>query len=378
MPVPVSAFDVKPWTRPAETTESLDWAPLKTIDLSVFDQPGGKEKLADDLRDSAKNVGFWVVTGHGIPDDEVLRQLSIANTFFHLPLEEKKKYPCDFSTGDYFGYREPTRTIGSTNVKENMEMLNIPKYTTNDDYKDIPKHDIIKAYEDEIAVFHRKLFENVAAKLFVLLALILELPEDYLLNAHAYDRKSEDHLRYMIYHPRTLEERKAVNDGRGGGHTDFGSLTLLFSQNVAGLQIRTPSGEWKYVKPAPGGITVNSADVLQFLTKGYIKSTIHRVVGPPHDQSSIERLGLLYFVRPNDDVPIVPVPSPVLDREGLLTEEDKKAQQHPEKAPTGYAWTRARVENAHNRAKLSVSYEDTSEKDRVFDFKGLAVPTRWD
>ncbi|KAK1223450.1 hypothetical protein PQX77_013689, partial [Marasmius sp. AFHP31] len=126
MPVPVSAFDVKPWTRPAETTEPLDWAPLKTIDLSVFDQPGGKEKLAEDLRDSAKNVGFWVVTGHGIPDEEVLRQLSIANTFFHLPLEEKKKYPCDFSTGDYFGYREPTRTIGSTNVKENMEMLNIP------------------------------------------------------------------------------------------------------------------------------------------------------------------------------------------------------------------------------------------------------------
>lgn len=53
-----------------------------------------------------------------------------------------------------------------------------------------------------------------------------------------------------------------------GGHTDFGSLTLLFSQHVAGLQIRTPEGEWKYVKPVSGGITCNAADTLSFLTNG--------------------------------------------------------------------------------------------------------------
>lgn len=52
--------------------------------------------------------------------------------------------------------------------------------------------------------------------------------------------------------------------------TDFGSLTLLFSQHVAGLQIRTPEGEWKYVKPVPGGITCNAADTLSFITKGTI------------------------------------------------------------------------------------------------------------
>ncbi|KAJ7719824.1 hypothetical protein B0H16DRAFT_1794257 [Mycena metata] len=46
-----------------------------------------------------------------------------------------------------------------------------------------------------------------------------------------------------------------------------GSLALLFSQNVAGLQICTPQGEWKFFKPVPGVITVNSTDVLQFLTK---------------------------------------------------------------------------------------------------------------
>ena len=52
-----------------------------------------------------------------------------------------------------------------------------------------------------------------------------------------------------------------------GGHTDFGSLTLLFSQHIAGLQILTPEGEWKYVKPSPGGIT--TAWSTQYYSRDY-------------------------------------------------------------------------------------------------------------
>jgi len=94
------------------------------------------------------------------------------------------------------------------------------------------------------------------------------LPENYLADAHAYDEDSDDHLRYMIYNVRTQEEWDKAQAFTKGGHTDFGSLTLLFSQHVAGLQIRTPEGTWKYVKPVEGGITCNAADTLTFLTKG--------------------------------------------------------------------------------------------------------------
>lgn len=132
----------------------------------------------------------------------------------------------------------------------------------------MPKHRIVRQNYDEIASFHRDLFDNVIRKLFVLMAIILELPEDYLVNAHAYDQLSDDHLRYMIYNTRTQEEWDKAQGYSKGGHTDFGSLTLLFSQHVAGLQIRTPEGEWKWVKPVDGGITCNAADTLSFLTNG--------------------------------------------------------------------------------------------------------------
>ena len=152
-------------------------------------------------------------------------------------------------------------------------MLNIPKAIPEMDH--VPKHDLIAENYEEIASFHRELFDKVIRKLFILISIVLELPEDYMLKLHDYDQISDDHLRYMIYNVRTQDEWDRAQNYSTGGHTDFGSLTLLFSQHIAGLQIRTPEGEWKYVKPVDGGITCNAADTLSFLTKGM---AIFRVV----------------------------------------------------------------------------------------------------
>ncbi|KAH7357559.1 gibberellin 2-oxidase [Pyrenochaeta sp. MPI-SDFR-AT-0127] len=358
---------IKPWSRPQETKEDLDWAPLTTIDLSQFDEPGGKQKLAGQLYDAITRVGFWIVTNTGIEDDRVLKQFSIGNTFFKEYLEEKRRFPCNFAEGEYFGYRENSRWIGDTGVKENIEMLNI--------HKDIPawsnvgKHKVIEQNWDEVRQFHKDVHEKVARKLFTLMSIILELPENYLADAHAYEEVSDDHLRYMIYNVRTQDEWDRAQAYSKGGHTDFGSLTLLFSQHVAGLQIRTPEGEWKYVKPVEGGITCNAADTLTFLTNGFIKSTVHRVVTPPKDQIDIPRLGLLYFSRPGDKTPMRTVPSPLLDRLGLVSEKDKDLSRP---VPTGTEYVRARVKDVHHKTVID-KREGTS-----FQFKGLEVKNYYD
>ncbi|KAH8690019.1 gibberellin 2-oxidase [Talaromyces proteolyticus] len=360
-PIPIKA-----WARPDPTAVDLDWAPLVQIDLSRFDEPGGKEELARQLYDAVTRVGFWVVVGHGIEDERVLQQFSIGNAFFKEPLEEKRRFPCNFAEGEYFGYRENSRWIGETGVKENIEMLNIPKAIPA--WDNVGRHRIVQQNYDEIASFHRELFDKVARKLFVLMSIILELPEDFLAKAHGYDEISDDHLRYMIYNRRSKEDWDRVEAYSKGGHTDFGSLTLLFSQHVAGLQIRTPEGEWKYVKPVTGGITCNVADTLTFLTNGFLKSTVHRVVQPPADQLDLNRLGLLYFVRPGDNTVMKTVPSPLLDRLGLLTEDDKNDDK-----PTvsGTEYVRARVKDVHYKAVID-KREGTS-----FEFKGLKVQNHY-
>ena len=92
------------------------------------------------------------------------------------------------------------------------------------------------------------------------------------------------------------------------------------------------------------------------------------MVTPPKDQISIPRLGLLYFSRPGDTTPMKAVPSPLLDRLGLLTEEDKNPSIQ---APTGIEYVRARVKDVHHKTVLD-KREGTS-----FEFKGLKVENHY-
>jgi len=85
-------------------------------------------------------------------------------------------------------------------------------------------------------------------------------------------------MKYGKFSP-AEQESLAKGDGLWSyGHTDLGTLTLLFRQPVAALQIKDhKTGDWKWAKPLDGSLTVNTCDALSFLTGNYIKSTIHRV-----------------------------------------------------------------------------------------------------
>lgn len=39
------------------TDRSVDWVDLAIVDLSLYDAPGGKQKLAAQLHDALKNIG---------------------------------------------------------------------------------------------------------------------------------------------------------------------------------------------------------------------------------------------------------------------------------------------------------------------------------
>jgi hypothetical protein len=145
----------------------------------------------------------------------------------------------------------------------------------------------------------------------------------------------------------------------------MGSLTLLFRQPVAALQVQGKDKSWKWVKPQEDALTVNIADALQFLTSqfrpslyifpqkemtltdvflfvdGYLKSSIHRVVAPPRDQAHIDRLGVLYMVRIEDDTDLLPIEdSPVLAKLGLTTQKILGDDGKPVKAGE---WVKQRV-----------------------------------
>lgn len=57
---PAEELPLPKWERPAKTTHDLDWVNIKVLDLSAFDAPGGKEKLAEELRDAVRCVPCYL------------------------------------------------------------------------------------------------------------------------------------------------------------------------------------------------------------------------------------------------------------------------------------------------------------------------------
>ena len=101
-------------------------------------------------------------------------------------------------------------------------------------------------------------------------------------------------MKYSAYTPEQRELLLKTDPLYTQGHTDLGTITLLFRQPVAALQIKDhETGEWKWAKPLNGSLTVNTCDALSYLTGGYIKSTIHRVCHYSHFYLVVqENLGL--------------------------------------------------------------------------------------
>jgi len=298
------------------------------------------------------SAGFIYVINFGLSQEEIDEQYDIAKALFDSPLPEKEKLRADLEKGEYFGYKPFGLREVKPGVPENTEVYNIPSVGQQ---VERPHPAVLTKNRASIEKFSTHIRDQIVAKLFELFAIVLELPEDYFLDFHKKDEVNSSYMRYMKYHSRTPEQNAALENIWLKGHTDFGSLTLLFRQPIAALQVRTPSGDWKYVKPYPESLTVNVADTLQFLSNGFLKSSIHRVVAPPSDQAHLDRLGVLYFVRPGDYVKLKGAKSAVLKREGLLANEDDTVEL------TAKDWISSRVIANISSKEIQVEKEDLNK-----------------
>lgn len=320
--MPSAAPELYSYDHVPETREDLDWADLPTIDLSKLNTAEGKTELSETLIQAIRTKGFFYVTNFGISQDAIDQQFALGQRFFELPLEERLKYEPDLDNGDYNGYRPAGRRIISGNLKDKTEVWNM---ATNDGHITQPVPQLLKERLGEIEAFAQDLHDKVLDPLFRLISLALGLPENFLSDVHKWKTHDESHLRYMKYNKFNEEEIEKLQEGDGlwsRGHTDLGTITLLFRQPVAALQIRDhETGLWKWAKPLDGSLTVNTCDALSFLTGGYVQSTVHRVSLPPKDQRHVDRLGLLYFARPQNDLVLNTIDSPVLKKAGFTQNE---------------------------------------------------------
>ena len=89
-------------------------------------------------------------------------------------------------------------------------------------------------------------------------------------------------------------------------HTDDGTITLLVN-DLGGLQVLEPGGDpaeenaWKWVRPEPGCLIVNTGDAMVEWTGRILRSNIHRIRHCPGEQRYVERYSVAVLVRPHKE-----------------------------------------------------------------------------
>ncbi|PPQ65080.1 hypothetical protein CVT24_003034 [Panaeolus cyanescens] len=299
------------------TEVDLEYADLPIIDLSLCESHEGRCTLARKIAEALSETGFFYVVNHGTSVEEVRRMFAIADVpFSQVDDEEKALYTGDIKEGGlYRGYKARQAWHVQNGVRDQIEIYNVNRNVN------LREHPLaLRPYLPQISAFAHHVHENILHQILRLLALGLELPEETFVNIHNFSAEGDSSVRFLKYYPRSEDDEVKSQSVWLKGHTDLGTLTIMYSQPIAALQI------------------VNAGDTLNFLSGGFYQSTIHRVIQPPIDQRNKTRLGLLYSAMADDNVSLAPfVNSPVLQRVGVA--EELKKKHHPTMAE----WRSAKV-----------------------------------
>jgi isopenicillin N synthase-like dioxygenase len=138
------------------------------------------------------------------------------------------------------------------------------------------------------------------------------------LDEHFFDSFTDggDNNLRLLHYPPVLKSLFEDNPGRvrAGEHSDYGSITLLFQDNVGGLEVKSPKGTFVRATPIENTIVVNAGDLLSRWSNDEIKATKHRVIQPPaqpgdESETYAARYSIAYFCNPNFDRYIEALPN---------------------------------------------------------------------
>src|SRR6516225_7224400 len=273
--------------------------------LPVVDLRADSARLQEGLREAAHEVGFFYLTGHGVPDELAGRLIAAARRLFELP-EADKDAVAMVRSAHFRGYTRlgGELTRGCVDWREQIDIgperppiggPGKPDYLWLQGPNQWPKAlpdlpGIIGEWDAALSAVARTLLRHWAAS--------LGSPPDVFDAAFA---KTPATLIKIIRYPARAASPQGV-----GAHRDAGVLTLLLAEpGSRGLQVRRAGG-WIDVPPLPGAFVVNIGELLEVATGGYLKATEHRV----NLDGPAERISVPYFFNPRLDaqIPVLSLP----------------------------------------------------------------------
>jgi isopenicillin N synthase-like dioxygenase len=290
-------------------TQLTDFQELPRIDLGAFEtgDAAARAEAGRAIRAACIDVGFFYVSGHGVPAEVRAAAFREAAAFFALPDAVKSEIHVTTSSKfrGFTGLFEE-RHDSMASYYEPHEVLDFGRDIPADDpaYRAAPSlygpnlwprrrpafRRAIEAYYDAMLGLSDRLLRGFA--------LALDLDEWFFLDK--FDRAAGA-LRCLHY-PAT--DQPAGEFGVGA-HTDYECFTILAQDSHAGLEVRNAAGQWIPAPPIPDTYVINIGDLMARWTNDLFASTLHRAA----NRSGESRYSMPFFVGPNGDAVVAAIPS---------------------------------------------------------------------
>ncbi|KAJ7600252.1 hypothetical protein C8J56DRAFT_768493 [Mycena floridula] len=283
----------------------IDFADMSSTDPVV------RRELADRIRDACINVGFFYINNHGIPPEVISRAVEAAQRFFSLPSASKMDIDIHKSS-NFKGYTallgENTDPTGQGDLHEGFDLgweeANPEGNNARDDGAMSGRNiwpDGLPGFREEVLSYYHAAV-RLGQSLFPLFALALDLPENFFDDKTTKPAAIMRLLHYPPQHAWSVEENGKIIGI--GAHTEY-CFTILWQDDVGGLQVQNTDGNWIDAVPIPGTLVLNLGDQFARWTNDVFKSTLHRAI----NRSGAERYSMPLFFGTDYDVLLEPLPS---------------------------------------------------------------------
>ncbi len=295
--------------------------PLLNIAAWYGGSDAQRHALASEIDNACRDWGFLVLAGHSVDFDLIAQMQSVSRAFFDLPLDEKEQVAAGPRV-EARGYRPMEATTvartraGGLDLPDLKESFRIgPEAVPGENYFLQPGADryfrpnvwpAVPTKMREIWTRYWRACDRLCQELMQIFALALGLPREW------FQSKIDHSISPLVAvnYP-GLPNPPRPGQLRSAPHTDFGSVTLLLTEDKpGGLQVLDRNERWCDVQPLQGAYIVNLGDLMAQWTNDRWRSTVHRVVNPPHEPGlDSRRQSIVFFHQPNHDAVVECIPT---------------------------------------------------------------------
>ncbi len=286
---------------------------IPVIDLQEYlrGQSGSLQRTAREIHDALTQVGFFIITGHGVPPESIAGIFEEAKRFHDQPMDAKVALKLNEHNNGYMSLGR--YAVWTSDVNDNdkpdlneaffMKRERAPEHpmrAINRRFAGVnqwPTEAALPGFRESVLAYYR-LMDDFTNRLLPAVAVSLDLDPGFFLPSFV---DSQSNLRLSHYPPVPAE----TNQFGIAPHTDANFMTFLPQSEVAGLQVRMPDKQWLDVPLVPGSFAVNSGDTLRRWSNARFKSTPHRAL-PPVGR---HRYAVPFFMAPHLDARIDCLPT---------------------------------------------------------------------